>query len=196
LFYRVALIKADEWFHLTDNFEADMPIQVIKSIAGDETEQIRVESTLSAETNPKVYRYEFMPQVCDICLAQNEREKLFFENKKIFVTQTEDDGVEETNSSQQTRKCVNYNNIDDDCELIGSVHKKPRIDEDYSCKKAESIMASESETSQGKSKSDGDFLPSRRSKRARKNKSDIEVIASSFSTIKQVKIQVIFVLLN
>jgi hypothetical protein len=186
------LVAADEWFQLTDTFKDDTPIEVIKTAVGDSTEKVQSNSPCSSEIGKesKEYRYKFMPEVCQICMDQIEADKLFFENKKIFVTHIEDDGiVEEVNNApqQSSRSRAAANFTDDECQIVGSVSKKARIDEDFSIKKSEFSEAS------GKTKLDPEYvLPNRRSKRARKNKADIEVTASSFSTIKQVKQQVKF----
>jgi hypothetical protein len=125
-------------------------------------------------------------------MAQNELDKLYFEGKKIFVTQVEDlgeiDSVSVSASATTTATASKKSEMEDDCEPGGATaSKKPRFEESNttaSDKKHETIVIGDDNVSSFLN------LGTRRSKRARKNKKDIELTASSYNTVKQIKQQV------
>lgn len=102
--------------------------------------------------NKLEFKYEFYPNVCQECLAQNELDKYLFENKKIVIRQIDDDEpvstqqlntlsqtsngqIPSTNGSSQTDQVerLNSNELkskksdtqmdnEDDCEIIHLVN--------------------------------------------------------------------------
>lgn len=93
-FYRVALLKPEEWFHLKENYENDgQEICVIKRAIPNETEE-HMNSNNGNHANSEItfsYLFDFTPEVCQICMEQNELDNFYFENKKVAIRLIEDD---------------------------------------------------------------------------------------------------------
>lgn len=201
---RVALLRAEEWFHLKENYENDgQDINVIKRAIPNELE------TANEGSEPTfTYVFDFSPEVCQICLEQNELDKFFFENKKVIIRLIEDDqpASNGSNGDNQANEDdviyeVSWRVKSDSKKLvkrskIKSTCKKPRIEgqSETSGRKTETKSKSSSSSTMASSSAatSDSALPSRRSKRTRRNKGDIEVCVSSNNTIKQVKSQVTF----
>ncbi len=90
---RSTLVTAEEWFYFTDNYEHDVQISVTKRpIVHDEGEdENNLYCNKKLKTTDEYFVYDFEPKVCYDCIAQNEMDKCFFENKKIIIRQVDDE---------------------------------------------------------------------------------------------------------
>lgn len=88
-------MRPEEWFHLKENYENDgQEISVIKRAIPNELEPMSDGTALNGGEKAELtftYVFDFSPEVCQICLEQNELDKFFFENKKVVIRLIEDD---------------------------------------------------------------------------------------------------------
>ena len=200
------MVKAEEWFYLVENFHFDLDISVIKKTKTEGDLYDSGSSAYSEDTLKKTglenFMFEFQPNVCEICLTQNEIEKFFFEKKKLYIRQVEDD-EEESMAPATNGKHLSAND-NEICEVIDMAPKKARMDlQESSLGKRQSnnsnrmdsgasssenlLKVSSSKDQPSISSLSNEYLSSRRSKRSRKNKNDIELTASSYDTVINLK---------
>jgi hypothetical protein len=144
------LITSKEWEILAANYEFDMAITVRRmpsnlTQSDDDNSHDIVAKASMPEHNPK-WVFQFRPNICQICLAQNELEKYTFENKKIIVRLVDDEETAPTTTTKTSVKATNDNsnnssgneaatsttkrakspldNNDDDCEITYSVSSR------------------------------------------------------------------------
>ena len=173
------IITMEEWSILTASFQFDQAVTISK-----ETAQI--------ESDSQKCSFKFDPDVCEICMEQNEINKYLFENKKIAIRQVD----EELSTSDKNSVEMNQNSVQDDSEVC-LISKKARLTENSEETVSEQPMnlpripvekpSSVQIVSQPMQLSSSS---TRRSKRSRKCKGDIEINVGSFDTVKQLKVLV------
>lgn len=177
----VTLITEEEWKILTTSFPYDRAVTVIKT-------EVPIEGEMDTDLPAKENQYKFDPDVCDICIEQNELEKYLFDHKKIAIRQIDDD----VNVIQLEK--MDTDKVDKDSEVTYLVSKKARLNTNNLENSPDEKVTSCQPVTMEKTNPlpvNSQFNLSRRSKRSRKCKGDLEIYVSSFDTIKQLKVQIV-----
>lgn len=105
----MTIITKEEWSVLASSFSFDQAVTVIKEIVNAE------------EDNIVKYSFKFEPEVCGICMEQNEINKYLFENKKIAIRQVDEEtSTAVANEKSAVKDLVEMNkeaNVLDDNEV-------------------------------------------------------------------------------
>ncbi|RMZ96708.1 Ubiquitin carboxyl-terminal hydrolase 48 [Brachionus plicatilis] len=152
------LLTEFEWEFISTNYIFDTQIKLKKHLNLNDSEE-------------SLINFEFEPQVCQDCMAQNELDKMLFENKKILIRFQDE---EENNCTSKLENLKNEEMEDTDVIHISS-------------KKARYSINENGTDPQTNGKQVLEYIPARRSKRSRRSKKDLEVVCSSYTTIKLIK---------
>ena len=194
----VTIVSSREWLLLTESFIYDKLITVIKTQASN--------NEMNGDTSKEKFNFIFEPLTCEICLEKNELDKYLFENKKIFIRLIDEDDLPKSDikatSNTIQQEDAEIKNNDDIIELpqkksrLGDIEtieeKSPKLNDNKDLKLIKINLNQPCKPSFiNSSNLNSSASGTRRSKRTRKLKGDIEISASSYDTIKQVKVRII-----